>query len=261
MFQQSFLLVLTCGALPAAAADAQPPPQPRTLADFVSESDLVFHGTVVEIEYAPSAPVKGEPRGIPHTFVTYQVEGVLHGSADGEEVTLRFLGGLEADGTYSTVSVTPQFDIGDQDVLFVRGNGESGCPLVADSRGRLRIIAGQVYTDTGRAVALDAEGTILPGQRHALEEVATTTVNGETFVTAHDPEAIAGPSDAIGQGALLHLLAMEAAAAPMPAVTFESADPGIPFVVPPFTPVELRDSRGAAERLNQREVDGSAAND
>ncbi len=238
-----FAIAALAATLASPVTFGQAPETPRTIGDFVAASDLDFHGTVVRIDYATSMRVKGEPNGIPHTFVTYRVDEALHGSAEGEEITLRFLGGLDVDGTYLAVSVTPQFDIGDEDVLIVRGNGESGCPLVADHRGRLRIIEGQAYTDTGRSVMLGANGAIDMGARYALTEVATTTVNEEVFVTTYDAEAIDGPSDAMLRQQLLDVVAAAAMATPAPEQEFVSADAFAPFVVPPFTPVELRDSK------------------
>ncbi|MCA9474019.1 MAG: hypothetical protein KC594_18295, partial [Nitrospira sp.] len=37
----------------------------------VREAGLIMYGTVVDIQYRNSEPTKEQPRGLPHTFVTY----------------------------------------------------------------------------------------------------------------------------------------------------------------------------------------------
>src|SRR5262245_51085667 len=77
----------------------------RSLAKMTGQADLVFRGVVVRVEYALSSPSEpGEP-ALPHTFVTYRVDEVLHGKVSGPSLTLRFLGGLdERTGLYLRTS-------------------------------------------------------------------------------------------------------------------------------------------------------------
>ena len=146
--------------------------------DFVTpaaSADLVFHGTVTDIQYVLSEPIAAEGGRVPHTLVTFAVHDVFQGSADGDSVTLRFIGGLnETTMRYLVRCESPQFDVGDEDILFVRGNGELACPLVGDSQGRIRIISGQAYTDAGRSLYVGSDGELRVGPRYRLADVDAT---------------------------------------------------------------------------------------
>lgn len=117
--------------------------------DLLAQSDLVFSGKVVSVEYKDSAD------GLPHTFVTYNVDQVISGRPDGAQVTLRFLGGRQQKGEvirYLDVSETPEFQVGDTDVLFASKNNRSICPLAKCTSGRFRNLDGVLASDDGRAI-------------------------------------------------------------------------------------------------------------
>lgn len=247
-----------CLTLGASALGQEPQPGlPRTIDDFIAQSDLVFHGTVTRIEYALSRPAGRRGSGIPHTFVTYRVQDLVHGAVPGEEITLRFMGGLNLQrGRFMETSITPQFDLGDEDVLFVRGNGQSISPLVAHQSGRLRIIGGQVYTDGGHSVVLDRDGLILKGDRYLLEEVMTTEVEGRVFSTQISEHALEGPSDAMTGEELILRISMSALTAPQPQNPFVSLIAGEPFDAPDFTPAKF-DTEPDGQQAPAAEEDAS----
>lgn len=117
--------------------------------DLLLQADLVFSGKVVSVEYKDSAD------GLPHTFVTYDVDQVISGRPDGSQVTLRFLGGRQQKGEvvrYLEVSETPEFQVGDTDVLFASKNNSSICPLAKCTSGRFRNLDGVLASDDGRAI-------------------------------------------------------------------------------------------------------------
>lgn len=117
--------------------------------DLLAQSDLVFSGKVAKVEYKDSVD------GLPHTFVTYDVDQVISGRPDGAQVTLRFLGGRQQKGEvirYLEVSETPEFQVGDTDVLFASKNNRSICPLAQCTSGRFRNLDGVLASDDGRAV-------------------------------------------------------------------------------------------------------------
>jgi len=143
----------------------------------MAQSDLVFVGKVREVNYARSA---GES-GIPHTFVTYDVERVLHGVAMQKQVTLRFIGGRGDKAQFLMVSDTPLFDLGDQDILIVSKNNVSGCPLVDCSEGRLRIINDKIFTEGGQAVERNSQGILYKTEYFELPEVNTHKVSMTTL--------------------------------------------------------------------------------
>lgn len=251
----SLLVALLGGPTLTSSAVAQVHAAPQSVGDLLARADLAFHGEVVRVEYVNSLPSEEAPGGIPHTFVTYRVERVLFGQDVAEEVTLRFFGGYDADSqTFLAASVSPRFDVGDEDVLFVAGNGTLACPLVGNAHGRFRIIAGQVYTESGNTVSLEADGTVRTGAGYDLEPISTTLVNGEVFLVSHRPLALRGPSPAMPGDALVAAVALEGLAAPAPRAAFRSLDAARHFESRFPAPAPLRDRLPA----DLREADGDA---
>jgi hypothetical protein len=121
---------------------------------LLKKSDLVFSGKVIDVQYKDSLD------GIPHTFVTYQVDAVIFGRPDDKQITLRFMGGRQQKGEvirYLDVSETPEFQVGDTDVLFVSKNTSNICPLADCNAGRFRNRDGVLTSDDGRAIIETAD--------------------------------------------------------------------------------------------------------
>ncbi|WP_188150816.1 hypothetical protein [Teredinibacter waterburyi] len=116
---------------------------------LVHDSSAIVFGKVIDIEYKNSEPSKEEPTGLPHTFVTYQIEKAFRGKLREERLTLRFPGGADGAGGYYMDTNTPTFSRGETDVLFVLGGEVEGCPLVDCVEGRFRIYEDQVYNAWG----------------------------------------------------------------------------------------------------------------
>jgi hypothetical protein len=76
----------------------------------------------------------------------------VRGKAPGNTFTMRFPGGADGRGRFTEVSGVPVFQRGEQDVLFVAGNGENGCPLVECEWGRFRILKDAVHNTHGSPV-------------------------------------------------------------------------------------------------------------
>ncbi|MCG3125248.1 MAG: hypothetical protein CHACPFDD_00064 [Phycisphaerae bacterium] len=203
--------------------------------DLATEADLVFRGVVTNIEYKLCEPDPVDSSQTPYTFVTYAVSDVLMGAVDGEQITLRFIGGLNPNTLkYMVRSHTPQFDVGDEDILFVQGNGVELCPLVREADGRLRIIDGQVYTDSGNAVFLGDAGELRVGAKYRLPEIESTEVAGRVmFFGARSHRAVDGPSDAALGDDVAAALTREIGIL-FPAGPFENVDAAIPFVETEF---------------------------
>lgn len=119
------------------------------------DAEQIVVGEVTAIQYALSEP--GEHGTIPHTFVTWSIEQALKGSAP-EELTLRFVGGPLGDGRFMTASSVPLFNLGERDLLLVRGNEDGICPLVGCSQGVLRLLDGRAYSEGGAEIIADASG-------------------------------------------------------------------------------------------------------
>jgi hypothetical protein len=234
------LLGLMSAAMATMALDAgtvQASPGRLSFKDMAARSELVFAGGVEKIEYLLSEPTAPEGVRIPHTFVTYRVERVFLGEAPGSLIVLRFVGGWDARKMrYMASSHTPQFDVGDHDILFVEGNTKRMCPLVGNEEGRLRIVRGRIYTEMGEAVRLGPGGRLESGETVLLPEVATTNVEGRVFRTlTTGPRAVEFPGSAIGAEALMATIA-DSARSMLPAGTFLSADRTKPFAGPDQTP-------------------------
>lgn len=208
------------------AAGGQTPPAEPSIASLSAEADLVFQGTVTEIKYAPSI------EGIPHTFVTYRVEDVLKGSYSAPTLTLRFIGGVKIEGNVMrrlSVSHAPKFENGQQDLLMVKGNTQTQCPLVRCAQGRFRFQQGMVTSEEGAVIARGPQNRVLelppaaeqagPGDFGAGVSVqAETTPNAAPFDRAG---FVAHVRDVISQQRL-----------PAAAGVIRSADPAQPFKGP-----------------------------
>lgn len=151
----AFILGLAAAVVPASAHS---PADPDSVGDFKklsAKAELVFHGRVKKVSYRNVAQRGGG--SVPYSFVTYSVDDVLAGTA-GKEITLRFLGGADGTGGFMMMSGVPSFSLGDEDILFVAGNGESGCALVQCEFGRYRVYQDAVYEAHGSPVDKIAGG-------------------------------------------------------------------------------------------------------
>lgn len=138
------------------------------------DSELVFRGKTLNVQYAQSAKVGNEHEPIPHTFVTFEILEVFKGGNKvNSKLTLRIVGGKRKDGKILDVSSIPLFDLGDDDVLFVKNNGISYCPFSRCKDGRFRIIKGRVYTEDGDLLMKGEAGKIEIGAYVKLNEVTT----------------------------------------------------------------------------------------
>jgi hypothetical protein len=176
-----------------------------SLREAVRSADFIFHGRVTKVEYVMPVVTEPDDLELPHTFVTFSVMSVAKGGAGIREITLRFAGGSGGIGSFVRGEGIPLFDVGDEDVLFVRDNGISSCPLVGCGRGRLRLIHGAAYDDDGREVYLDDVDVLTVGRAHPLPEVRTHRVAGTsvTFTTMYsddDPINIELPESARPRG-------------------------------------------------------------
>jgi len=135
------------------------PTQEDGIERALSEAEMAFYGEVSEVKYRLSED------GTPHAFVTYRIRKIIRGQDEPETVTLRFIGGPKGNGTFLTVSGVPHFNVGDQDVLLVRDNGETPCPLVGYGYGRFRVLNDRVYNSQGiPVIAVRDERIVVAGR-------------------------------------------------------------------------------------------------
>ena len=149
LFATAGAVALVCGHTAGAAWAHGPADGNGNSAEkMVASSDLIFFGQVVDIKYRTSRPTDQEPNGIPHTFVTYQIEDILRGKAPNEKIVMRFTGGSDGRGGIYTQTTTPSFANGQSDILFVKGGGQE-CPLVDCVDGRFRVADGKIFNGWG----------------------------------------------------------------------------------------------------------------
>jgi len=129
---------LLLGALPVRATSVVAPDFPQ----LVNESDYIVRAVVKS-----TTSEWRETQGHRHifTFVELDVREVIAGSPP-QPLILQMLGGKVGDEEM-TVAGAPKFIVGDEDVLFVQGNGQNISPLVAIMHGRYPVMKDKV---TGR---------------------------------------------------------------------------------------------------------------
>jgi hypothetical protein len=105
---------------------------PMEADSLVDQAELIFTGTALKSEVAVNPWTN-----LPYTLVTFGVSDILKGVVNGKQFTLQFTGGA-ASGEVVEVVGMPQFTLGEQYLLFVRGNGSSTCPLLGWWQGQFR---------------------------------------------------------------------------------------------------------------------------
>ncbi|MEM7253764.1 MAG: hypothetical protein AAF493_20285 [Pseudomonadota bacterium] len=166
----SSLTLLCAFGAPTHAHDIKP----FDLQKSTDDAELIFRGQVVDIAHRLSDVTSKNHVALPHTFVTYAIDEVVKGDYQEDHITLRFLGGFDpTTNRYMTVDGVPNhFNLDDEDVLFVRGNGSRACPLQGCEAGRFRIIGQKTYSHHGRDIFLSARdrisfGTVAPPEDYA----------------------------------------------------------------------------------------------
>lgn len=129
--------------------------RPLDAGQLVDRAELVFTGMVLGSEV-----VLTPEDAFPFTFVTFRVDEVLKGKVEGRQLTLRFPGG-EVGGEWVVAVGMPEFEAGDEVLLFVRGNGSSSfSPVVGWEQGRLRFAR---EARSGRRILVDRTGAPILG--------------------------------------------------------------------------------------------------
>lgn len=127
---------------------------PMDVTELSDQADFVFTGTAVQTKVLLS-----NDGNFPFTFVTFAVNDVLKGSTRGRQITLRFDGGMLGDSGVE-VDGMPRFEQGESYLLFVRGNGSVGCPVLGWWQGQFRY--GREPRSNKR-ILLDSAGAAVEG--------------------------------------------------------------------------------------------------
>lgn len=166
---------LTAAALVASALDATTV-LPPTFDQLVASAESVVRGTVLDVrcEWRGS---EDERRIV--TIVTVDVLETVVGQKS-PQLELQFLGG-EINGERLVVEGQPAFALGDEDFLFVAGNGQRICPLVGMMYGRY-------------LVASDASGKELIARNNgvplaSVQEVVEPMGESSSRIMLHRPDS------------------------------------------------------------------------
>jgi len=133
-----WVLILAFAAMPLRATSVVPP----QFAELVNRSDYVVRGRVKALNY--ESRMSGG-RELIFTKIEVEVLEVIAGTPP-ESVVLVMLGGKSGDRELVVAGV-PQFKVGDEDILFVQGNGRNFYPLYAVMHGKYPVKRDQA---TGR---------------------------------------------------------------------------------------------------------------
>jgi hypothetical protein len=151
----AFLLgLVSLGCAVAARATTVVPPEFSTL---VNGSDYIVHAVVKSV----TSEKRARGHGVKIvTRVELDVKEIVAGTPPAP-LTLEFLGGRVGEESL-VVEGSPHFQVGDEDVLFVSGNGRSICPLYAMAYGRYPVL-----TDTATGQKFMARADHVPLQSTA----------------------------------------------------------------------------------------------
>lgn len=167
-----------------------------TTSDLVHKADLIFEGKVVNVEYRTSDILKTDDVAMPHTFVTYEILRNFKGqSSEGKLITLRFRGGPDGAGNTLIIPGVPLFQVGDQDIVFVRGNGIEISPILGGNFGRYRISKNAVHSDAWQEVWLLSNGQLEHGKFNEEKKTVTLRIGSNEFTFETDTKAEWNPPE------------------------------------------------------------------
>ena len=122
-----------------------------TLDELFTRAETAFYGEVSEVNVE-------EREGEPYTVVTFDVTRALAGEP-GETTTLAFLGGTLDDGRSLVVTEMPQFDLGDEIIVFAYDTPYYS-PIVGFAQGLWRLTEEGFRDEAGRVLSLNEAGEV-----------------------------------------------------------------------------------------------------
>jgi hypothetical protein len=104
---------------------------PVDFAELTGRAETIFVGTVSDIQVRRAAETI-------FTHVTFSDLRVVKGSHPDGTVQVRLWGGT-VDGATVRVFGMPRFVLGETNLVFLAGNGQSACPIVGWGQGRFKV--------------------------------------------------------------------------------------------------------------------------
>jgi len=177
-FPLFMVLLVLGGAGPVAATTVVPP----EFSELVNGSDYVVRARVIAITHEVRT-TGSQPT--PYTKVELEVREVISGTPP-SPLVLTLLGG-PLNGSELVISGAPRFAVGDEDILFIAGNGRSIFPLYGLMHGRYPILK---EASTGREYVARANGQPLTDPA----EIALPLADGAMAAVAR---RVVGAQDAL----------------------------------------------------------------
>ena len=175
-----WLAILAVGGTAPVRATTVVPPEFQTL---VNDSDYIVHAVTTSV----SAEKRTGPGGVAiFTHVELQVVEVVAGTPPAK-ITLELLGGRVGNEALS-VEGMPRFQVGDEDILFVSGNGRTICPLYGMMHGRYSV---QKDPATARRYVARSDGEPL----RTTAQIASSIAEQGTVEPARRAAAVAAALD------------------------------------------------------------------
>jgi hypothetical protein len=158
-----FVVALALAASAARATTVVPP----SFEQLVGQADYIVRATVKSVTAEWRS--EGANRHI-ITKVELNIEEVISGTPP-QPLVLEMLGG-KMGNQEMRVEGAPKFNVGDEDILFVRGNGKQYTPLVALMHGRYPILHDAA---TGRAYVAREGRTPLYSEQEVSQPLESAT--------------------------------------------------------------------------------------
>jgi hypothetical protein len=147
----------------------------------MADANLVIQGRVVEKRFGKSEGSNGL-KGLPLTFVDFEVLDVIKGTYDGDIFTLRHLGGKMSNGTWAVPTHIHHYNVGDEEIVFISNNGDTMEPTL----GRMRVFDGLVYSASGHQLVEDDEGNALVSSNKINSETVASIQLGDVRIPAEN---------------------------------------------------------------------------
>jgi hypothetical protein len=127
-------LLAIAGLLVGAASLSATTVIPPTFEQLVDQAEVIFRGSVTNV--SSQWVGEGADRHIV-SYITFKVKDALKG-APGQSFTMQTFGGTVGEESMK-IGDGPEFQVGDDDVLFVENNGTQVVPLVGIMYGRFHV--------------------------------------------------------------------------------------------------------------------------
>jgi hypothetical protein len=163
---------------------------PPEFDSLVRQADYVIRGTV------KSVSSEWRTRGADRFIVTHVEIHLLETVAGTppSPIVLEMLGGRVGEETM-VVQGSPNFRVGDEHILFIRGNGIQFNPLVALMHGQYPV---KKDAASGRAYVTRSDGSLLRDEKDVVQPIHLNSASPNRAATAETPvptESALSPAD------------------------------------------------------------------